>query len=442
MANTKQNSFNDKSKIAVITAVYPDTKTVDIQYTSQAGDYKNLNLPYTIVGSTWGVLFMPLKGDKCLVDTSDGDRPVIKTMYSSSVSLLPYLDPGEVAFMAENGSYIHAKNQRKRAVSSDTLLDYDANEGPNGATDLQYEPSGLILRVRTKQNRDQNAPRWNLHSSFSLYDNGDINLQSMVNSTPKGLLHMDGKTGYVFLMAGDSKIQEYIEMNPIKKEVLYFTDGEEHHHIQTNKKENIYSNIIQNIGGGIQIQLGVDLSTIPPSFDSIMADKVGPGDIYIDNSTTKGIGKATIHLKGDFDVVTDTGNINITASQGTVNVTAQGNITAATQGNLTANVSGNTSINTTGNTTINSDGVVDVQGSAVNISSTGGDVNYNSSGSLNINGNSPVYIKSDGNIFLGNDGTDSIVRKSTFDEHIHVAGPPDLTGPPQTPAPVTQVRAS
>ena len=222
MPNYKQNSFNDNTKIAIITAVHPDAKTVDIKYASQQGTYDNLSLPYSVVGTTWGVCYMPLKGDKVLVDCSNNDKPVIKSMYPNQTSLLPYMDPGEVSILSENGSYLHLKNQRKRAISSDTLLDYDATVGANGqASDIAYEPSGVILRVRTKQNRDQVAPRFQLHSSLSMFDNADINLQSMKNNIPKGLLHFNS-TGYVFLMAGDNSVQEYLEMNPLKKETLLF----------------------------------------------------------------------------------------------------------------------------------------------------------------------------------------------------------------------------
>ena len=200
----KSNDFKDKQKIGVITAVNPDKKTVDIQYVSQGGTYKALNLPYAIVGLTWGFLFMPLKGDKVIIDNTEGDRPVIVSMHPNNIDYLPYLDPGEIAMLCENGSYVFGRNKRKRIKSTNTLIDYDADKGPKGETDIELEPGGLILRARSKVNRDGVTPKWDNHSYLSLFDNGDISLQSMYQGITKALLFMDGHSGFTFWSSGDA----------------------------------------------------------------------------------------------------------------------------------------------------------------------------------------------------------------------------------------------
>lgn len=259
-------------------------------------------------------------------------------------------------------------------------------------------------------------------------------MQATYQDIPKGLLFMCGQSGYVFLKAGNGALQEYIEMDPTKKQMYIHSDGELQFHSQTNRKENIYGNLVHNVGQGFQMLLGQELSSIPSDFDQVKANMVGQGDFYISNAGTAGTGKGTIHVKGNFDIIVDEGDINVTTSQGKLNLTIQGDVDLSTQGNLNATVRGNSTVNT--------DGIVNISGEAVNISSTGGDVNYTSTGNLNVNGSGPVYVKSDSNIYLGNDGTDSVVRKSEYDSHRHLPGPPDRTGVPETPASVTQVRVS
>src|ERR1700733_1968123 len=279
----KPNDFNDRLKEAVITNVYPQSKTVDIKYTSQAGTYSGLTLPYNTVGLTWGYLYMPLKGDKVFIDNTQGDRPVIVRMSMQNTEFLPYLYPGELASMSENGSFIHLKNERKRIQSTGTLIAYDATQGPNGETDIEYEPGGIVLRARSKQNRDGNFPRWFEHSYLALFDDGDVTLQSMYQNNPKAVFYMSGMSGYTFWGSGDNKVQEFIEMDPVQKQITLFSDGDELHQALGNRKITTYSNYIINNGNIIQIKNGVDLSTLG-SFSAIVPDPdLLPGDIRISN---------------------------------------------------------------------------------------------------------------------------------------------------------------
>jgi hypothetical protein len=61
------------------------------------------------------------------------------------------------------------------------------------------------------------------------------------------------------------------------------------------------------------MNLGVDISTIPADFDKMLASNIGPGDIWIDNTTTKGIGSVTLNLKNNFVVKSNTGNVDISS---------------------------------------------------------------------------------------------------------------------------------
>jgi len=352
----KTNDYHDKRKIGVITAVDPQKKTVDIQYVSQGGSFKALDLPYAIVGLTWGFTFMPLKGDKVILDNSDGDRPVIVSMHPNNVNYLPYLDPGEISMVCENGSYIFGRNKRKRAISSGALLDYDVTTGPNGVNDIEYEPGGIIIRARSKKNRDGFQPKWDNHSYISLFDNGDVDIQSMNAGITKALLYMEGTSGFTFWSSGSGKVSEYIEMNPITKEMVFFTDGDKHTHVQSNAKETIYQNSILQLGGGFQINLGVNVSTIPADFDQITATNInGPGDFYIDNSTSA-TGKTTLYLKGDFDITTLSGNINIITTN-----------SASASSTITINSSSDIKLIATANVDVTATGNVIVQGAQIQL---------------------------------------------------------------------------
>lgn len=368
----KANDFKDKTKIGVITAVDPQKKTVDIKYVSQGGNYKTINLPYNIVGLTWGFVFMPVKGDKVVIGNGEGDRPIIVSMHPNNIDYLPYLDPGEIAMVCENGSYVFGRNKRKRIKSTGELIDYDAQKGPKGETDLEYEPGGLILRARSKKNRDGVTPRWDNHSYLSLFDNGDVSLQSMYAGITKALLFMDGGSGFTFWSAGDGKVQEYIEMNPLKKEMVFFTDGEEHTHVQTDSKASVYGNVVKQLGGGIQINLGLDVSTIPADFDKILADQIGPGDIYIDNHTTQGNGKATLHLKGDFNITLDQGDVNLTTTKGKIVVISKGDVDITTDGDTNVTTKGNTVVNATGDVDVTSKASINIKSKADQIYLNGG----------------------------------------------------------------------
>jgi len=365
----KKNDFQDKSKVAIITDVDPQAKTVNIKYTSQAGNYDNLKLTYSIVGTTWGHMYMPLKGDRVIIDNTQGERPVIKSMLPSNVDYLPYLDPGEMTQINSNGSYWHLKNKRKKIKSTGALIDYDADKGSNGETDIELEPGGFIARVRSKVEQDNPMPRWYNHSYLAMYDNGDVSIQSMVNDKTKGLLHLDGSSGLVWLHAGDGKAQEYIELNPLKQEIVLFSDKDLHTHVQNDVKTTIYQDQIQNIGGALQIKLGVDTSTIDPNFDNILLDSdLANGDIRIDSSATTGSGKLYIHTLSDMNVQSDNGTFSMFLVQGDVDITTdQGNVTVDAQGNVTITSNGNIDIQSNGNITVNAAGTLNLFGSSVNI---------------------------------------------------------------------------
>jgi len=421
----KNNSFNDKTKIGIITAVHPDAKTIDIDYISQSGSFKGLQLPYTIVGSTYGLIFCPLKGDKVIIDdNSNGQRPTVKTMYASSVDLLPYTYPGEMAITSEGGSYIQWKAQRKRSISSGKLLDYDATVGSNNeANDIQYEPSGLVMQVRSKQDRNQLAPRYNLHSHFSMFDNGDVSIQSQISGVPKGLLHFNS-SGLVFLGDGDTNgaTISYLEFNPLTMESLLHTSKNQNSFSGGDKKTTVYKNKVENIGGGWQIVLGQALNSIPGNFNDVSGNNItGVGDIYISNQNTIGTGITTIHTKGNFNIISDTGDLDVTVSQGNTNINVtQGKVNVTSKSDVNVNTEGNTNITTTGITNVNSTGAMNLTSNAV----------------VTIGGSGGVILNGNGSIQLGTGASDSVVLKSTFDahEHIYQDNGPQITSPPTVPS--------
>jgi hypothetical protein len=402
----KLNDFNDYIKVAVVTAVNPQNKTVDVAYLSQGGNAVNLNVPSSSAGLTYGSLHMPVIGDRVLIQQSQGGRPLITGFQPVNINYLSYVDPGEHATTAENGSFIQFKNKRKRAISTNELLDYNATTGPNGSTnDVQYEPGSITIRARSKKSRDGDVPRFDSHSYLSLFDNGDVTLQACFQDVPKGLIWMDGASGYVFLKAGNGNLQEYIEMDPTKKQIYIHSDGETQLHSQTNHKHNIYNSLIYNIGQGFQMTLGQSLSSIPANMDDVTANNVSQGDVFISNTGTAGSGNGTLHLKGNCNITLDQGNFNIITTQGTVNISSKGNITVNSQGSAT--------VNSTGPMNLTSDEMV------------------------NIGGNGGVTISGDGDIKIGSSSSsDSFVRKSEYDAHFHIwnyNGPND-TSPPTVEA--------
>lgn len=341
MATDKRhNDFKDKTKIAIITKVDPQARTVSIKYTNQAGTQNDLKVPYTIVGATWGLLYMPQKGDRVLIDNVQGEMPVLKSMFPQNSDFLPYLDPGEIVTMAENGSFAHIKNKRKRIISTGEVIDYDAKKGPNGETDVELEPGGVLLRARSKQIQDNVAPRWFNHSYLGLYDNGDINLQSMFNGIPKGLLHFDGMSGHAWWSSGDSKVQEYIELDPTKKAITIFSDGEIHEHVQTDLKSQIYRNQLTSVGNAFQLRVGQDVSTLPATFSKFnLESDLQAGDIRIANDGSSG--KFYLHISSDCDILVDSGNVNITASKGNVFVDAMQDVVVHSHRDVAIRADGN-----------------------------------------------------------------------------------------------------
>lgn len=333
MATDKSlNDFKHKTAVGVITDVDPQGKTVDIRYIDRDGNRVGLDLPYQTVGLTWGICFMPVKGDRVLIDNSNGERPVIKALYPQNTAYLPYLDPGEMSMMAENGSYLHLKNRRKKIQSTGELIDYDADTGPQGQTDIEMEPGGVTIRARNKQQQGSQAPQWFNHGYLSLFDNGDVALHSVVSGTSKGLLHMDGASGHVWLHAGDGKVQEYIELNPTTKEIVIFSDGDVNQQIQQDWKITVYNNQLHNVGNVFQMNVGIPPASISPNFDNINPDAgLESGDIRIDN-TQSSSGRVILTTLGNCDLSVQQGNVNITVQQGNISVIAQqGNIDIAAE---------------------------------------------------------------------------------------------------------------
>lgn len=283
--NKQPNDFKSKAKIASISNVYPQSKTVDVRYLSQDGDYTNLTIPFSQVGLTWGVLSMPMLGDKVLLDMMEGDRPAIVRTFPMNTDYLPYLDPGEVALACENGSYIHVKNNRKKVQSTGALIDYFADTGPNGETDIELEPGGVIMQARSKQKQDGFIPRYDSHSFLALYPNGNINLQSMYQGMTKGLLYMDGTSGFVCLIAGNGTVQEYYELDPLRKRITEYSDGTKYQIVQTNKTQAVYGNVVENVCGIVQINVGTPQADIPVDFSTIVPDSALEQGDYEINAT-------------------------------------------------------------------------------------------------------------------------------------------------------------
>jgi len=431
MANQvkQSNDFKDKSRPATITAVDPQNKKVSVKYTTQNGDVPSLDLAFQNVGATWGRLYCPQVGDRVYIDQTQGEVPVIVGMKPTNPEYLPYLDPGELAETNSDGSYIHLRNKRRRDMNTNALLPYDTQES-SAHPKIETEPGGIVLGVRSKQNLQTKAPRWYEHSYLSMFDNGDIAIQSRYQSKEKGLLYFDGASGYSIWTSGDGRPQSYIEQDPVNQCMTYITDGEMHFHTQTNHKRTVYTNDIKLMGGGVQLDIGRNptssdpTSGIPPDFKKIVADsdlsagdyhvrQVGKflhivgdrwevqvgvnsftatslanqGDIYLDNTATSN-GKLTVKIKGDADL-TIGGNVNLTVS-----------------GNVTAQVTGNASLQSNGNVSVQASDNVTVTAQTVKI---------------------------DGTIYLDKDGsTDPVVTQSNLNQaiqnHVHQNTKPGLPG--------------
>lgn len=370
----KPNDFKDNIKDATITKVYPQTKTLDCRFNSQDGELRGLNIPYSCVGGSAGSLRMPQAGERITLLYLSGDRPIAISSFPNNVEYLPFLYPGEISHSATDGSYLLLRNARKRDSQTGILLDYDTLESNN--SNMEFEPGGLILQARSKKNQNGGspAPRWYEHSYLSLYDNGDVAIQSQFQSKSKALIFMDGSSGALWLHGGNGTVQEYIELNPLTKEIVILTDGDVHQHTQNDWKITVYNNQVQNISNALQINLGVAPSQIPRNFDDINVDSdLGMGDARITNSGTQGTGNFYLHIKGNLEITVDQGNVDLMASQGDISVVAaQGNISAvANQGTMTASSHGDLTI-------LSSEGNVD-------ISSPHGDMTISSEGPLTLN---------------------------------------------------------
>lgn len=374
------NNYYNRAKIARITKVYPQTRTVDVVYLSQSGELLGLLLPYTSVGLTGGSVSMPKVDDKVIVDYVDGDRPIITGMYPGSENLLPYTYPGEQGLMGTNGSFVHIKEPRKRIKSTGELLNYNQNQGKNGETDIEYEPGGITLQIQSLKDKNGNAPRYDKHGYISLFDNGTIAIHSVYQGTSKGMLHMEGQSGHVWLSSGNGSPQEYIELDPLLKNILFFSDGEIHKFVQTDDKSCIYGNTIVQSGGGLDIKLGIPLNSIQADFAQFQTN-VAQGDISIDNSLSSS-GKTNLNLKGDFSLNVVEGNITFTSQNGNISVEAL-------------------------------------------------------NGSINLSAKSGIYATG-----ASGQGNDPVVTKSTFDAHRHYGSPiPNQTAEPIEPAPNTEFYA-
>jgi len=361
MATNKNNpnTLRGRDAFGFVKAVNPQARTVDINFTSQNGELRNMPLSYPNVGSTWGRLFMPQIGDQVKISYGQADKPFISGYVPANIQYLPYVEIGEIVDVNENGSYMHLKVARRRIQSSGALVDPTATQGPNGETDIEQEAGGIVLQVRSKKNPTDVTPRYFNHSYLSMYDNGDVTIQSMNTDLPKALLHMEGESGYVMLAAGNSKVQEYIEMNPLVKTLLFMTDGELQEHVQTNSKKAVYADVIENIGGTVDIRTGVPVASIPASFTPVPSPippppwgvdlDLLPGDYRIDTSQAFPLlfgGNIYFHaaaersfnvLVGDTINLPDPGSINITTDIGDILVTA-------TAGNITITAGINTTV--------------------------------------------------------------------------------------------------
>lgn len=322
MKDKNLNDFRQHLKMAVITNVNAQEKTIDIEYLGQFGTYLNLALPSTNSGSTWGGLNMPVKGDKVMLDNTLGGRPIVIGMYPQNTDLLPYMDPGEVGHSSSNGSFMGSFNAKKRVISTGVLVDYDATVGPNGETDLALQPGGVVVKARSRKNQNANNPSYYDHSYLSLYDNGDIALESNFQNKNKALLHFDGASGHAWLHAGDGKAQEYLELNPIKKEVVLYSDGDIHFLALANNKNVFYQNKIDIFGGVYQLSTGIPSSSIGTTgstayFDSITTS-LNPGDMLfnVTNQNNPSGGQVNWNVAQGFQVYTMAKNLNMLTSGG------------------------------------------------------------------------------------------------------------------------------
>lgn len=319
------NTVKYTTKVAIITDIDTKNKTIDIQYISQPGTYKNLNFPYTTVGSTWGYVFTPVKGDKVLIDYDTNGIPLVKGMYPNNNDLLPYLDPGEVAMVSSNGSFLHVRNKRKRNSSNDEIVGYDDTTDSVG-NDLDLEPGGVILRARSRQDQDTQTPSWYGHSYLALFDNGDVALQSMYQDNSVSLLHMDGTSGHVWLHAGNGAPQEYIELNPITKEIAMFSDGDTHLLSQQYYKKVTYSDDISIAGGVFEVSSGINPTNIGIAsngdayFEQIQVNNSSMGITYsgLGSNTNPGLNSnpGDMIFNATSGQNANGGNINFNAAQG------------------------------------------------------------------------------------------------------------------------------
>jgi hypothetical protein len=248
---------------------------------------------------------------------------------------------------------------------------------------MELEPGGVVIGVRNPQNRDTKFPRWYEHSYLAMFDNGDISIQARYRSKEKGLLFMDGASGYAIWTAGNGRPQEYIELDPVTKSINIITDGSLNSHAQKDWKLTVYNNQLQNIAGALQINVGVDSSDstqVNADFTKMNPDSdLASGDIRLTNIKTKNSGKFYLHIKGDVDITTDTGNVNLNVTQGGVVVTAKNDVNVTTQGNTVVNSNGDTSVN--------------------------------ASGKVNISGSGGIYL---------NNGTEKVVTEHDLQNHTHI----------------------
>ena len=419
----KTNDFKDRARSGYVEKVYPNEKKIDVTFNTQDGELRQLGLSYAGIGLSYGVLFMPMRGDRVIVDYLQGNRGYVVNFAPLNTDFLPYLDPGEAAIVCSDASYIHFRNKRKRDASTGKLLDYEAIQDSSGGTNIELEPGGITFQVRSKQDQNSKAPRFYEHSFMAMYDNGDINIQSAFQSKNKALIFFDGASGALWFHAGDGRPQEYIELNPLTKEIVILSDGDVHQHTQNNWKITAYADQIENVGNIFQLNVGGPVQNIPRDFDQINADSdLQQGDIRIQNFQTQGTGRLFLHIKGDVDLTVDEGDININVSQGNVNLNVdQGSVTADINQNLTATVGGNTEVTTTGNTTLDTTGTTSV--------TSEGDLHIDTTGATNIIAGDGITLDITGATTMHADGNMDIT--TTGDTTITSSGSLDLdtTGP-------------
>lgn len=319
-------------KIARVDQVYPQTKKMDLSYISMPGQLKDVMIPFSSAGLTNGSATMPNKGDKVILGFVEGARPVAIAFYPPEENLYPYTHPGEVGQTSTSGSFIHIKIPRKRSKTTGELLSDEATTDSQGGTNFEWEPGGINLQVKSPKDPLGNAPRNYTHSYISLFDNGNVAIQSAYQGVNKGLLHFD-QSGHVWLQSGNGQPQEYIELDPLSKTLLLFSDGEQHKFAQTHNKEIIYGNSIFQSGGAIDIKLGLPLDQITGNFNNV-STTLNPGDISIDN-TASSSGITRLSLKGNFTLNVSEGNISFNAAEGNVSVAApNGSITMSAKSGI------------------------------------------------------------------------------------------------------------